>query len=242
MGHSGLRIALLDTSDSPFTERNFRRELDADLVEYDVAGGELPAHHDFDAAVVTGSEASVYGDEPWIDGLLSWLETAHERSMPLLGVCFGHQAVAAALGGEVADMGADTFELGYREVAHDGGVLFEGIDERFTVFVTHGDEVVTLPPGAEPLAENDRSLHAFRKDEAWGMQFHPEYDLETAREVASGKDDELPADEFEAALDTITAEGFDAACEAKQLFENFTDFVAARRPVETADGTGAAGD
>ena len=217
------RIALLNASQAPSTPRNFRRELDADLVEFDVHR-ELPDTFAFDAAVVTGSRASVYWDEPWIDSLAEWVGEAHERELPILGICFGHQLLAETLGGTVEDMGE--YEIGYREVDGDGP-LFEG---SVTVFTTHSDTVTELPPDAERTADNDYGIHGFRAGNAFGVQFHPEYDMETAESVTRGKD--LSDERIRAVLDGITEANYAKACEAKSLFENFTEHVrtAADRP------------
>lgn len=218
------RIALLNAAHDPTeTTRNFRRELDADLVEFHAAEGELPDSHGFDGCVVTGSRSSVYWDEAWIPPLLDYVQTTHERSVPVLGVCFGHQVLAAALGGRVDDMGE--YEIGYRDVEQTADdPLFDGIDDTFTVFTTHSDAVVELPEGTQLLAENDYGIHAFRADHSVGVQFHPEYDRQTAERVTKKKDDLDPEREAEV-LAGIDAETYAAACEAKQLFENFTQQV-----------------
>ena len=227
-----LRFALLDASHNDgMTRRNFRREMDADLVEFDVSDGELPETFDFDAVVVTGSRASAYDEKPWIVALVEWVREATEHGIPMLGVCFGHQVLAEALGGRVERMG--DYEIGYREVTHGDDPLFEGVDETFTVFTTHQDRVAELPPGATPLAENEYGIHAFRKDDYWGVQFHPEYDTESAERITRGKD--LPRERIERVLDGINAENYDAACEVKQLFENFTTHVRGTRSAATAE-------
>ena len=229
---SGLRVAFVNAAhNGEGTLKNFRREVDADLSEFDVTAGELPPDYRYDAVVVTGSRASVYWDEEWIAALKSWVEGAAERDLPLLGVCYGHQLVADVLGGEVGPM--DEYEIGYREIEHDGGRLFEGVDETFTAFTTHSDEVVTPPPGASVLAENDRSIHAFRKGSAFGVQFHPEYDPETAASVTRGKD-ELSEERIESVLAGITEENDRAAQEARTVFENFRAFVAERAAPDAA--------
>jgi GMP synthase (glutamine-hydrolysing) len=210
------RIALLNASQAPSTPRNFRRELDADLVEFDVRQ-DVPDTFAFDAAVVTGSRASVYWDEPWISSLKEWVGAATERGLPILGICFGHQLLAEALGGTVENMGE--YEIGYREVAGDGLLL----DDTVTVFTTHSDAVTDLPPGAEQTAENDYGIHGFRVNNAFGVQFHPEYDMATARSVTRGKD--LPDERIQRVLDGISEENYAKACEAKVLFENFTKQV-----------------
>lgn len=227
-----LRLALLNAShNDENTRRNFRRELDADLVEFDATEGDLPADFDFDGAVVTGSRSSVYWEEPWIEPLEEWVDGAIEAGMPVLGVCFGHQLLADVLDGEVVDMGE--YELGYREIEQVGeSPLLADVGERFTAFTTHSDTVATLPPGAEPIATNEYGNHGFRKGHVFGVQFHPEYDPETARAITKGKD--LPDERIDRVLAGITPESYDAACGAKRLFENFCAYVREVRDVESA--------
>jgi len=224
------RLALLNASHGAYTARNFRRELDADLVEFDADEGDLPGGFDFDGFVVTGSRASVYWEEAWIEALLDWTRGAIEHGLPCLGVCFGHQVVAAALGGRVEGMGE--YEIGYREVRRVGDSrLLAGIDDAFTVFTSHQDAVTELPPGAEPIAENEYGNHGFRVAEGDGpgpgavftVQFHPEYDVSTAETVAGQKD--LPGEKERRVFDGINEDNYEASCEAKALFSNFSEHV-----------------
>jgi GMP synthase (glutamine-hydrolysing) len=147
--------------------------------------------------------------------------------------------LADALGGTVEDMGE--YEIGYREIERvfddeDGDVdpLLAGVPSSFTAFTTHSDSVVELPPGATEIARNDYGNHGFRVGDAFGVQFHPEYDREMARSVTAGKD-ELSDDRKQAVYDGITAANYAAACETKALFENFTAYVRAH----AADGVAA---
>jgi GMP synthase (glutamine-hydrolysing) len=217
------RLALLNASyDEANTSRNFRRELAADLAEFDVTNGELPAGFDYEGVVVTGSKASVYWDEPWIEALLDWVGTAVERELPHLGVCYGHQVLAEALGGTVEAM--DEYEIGYHEVHRVGeSTVLGDLPEQFVVFTTHQDAVTELPPGARPTAENAYSNHGFERDHVFTVQFHPEYDKRTAELVTRGKD--LEQGKLDAALDSITDANYAAACEAKRLFDAFTRYV-----------------
>lgn len=217
------RLALLNAARDPEQpRRNFRRELAADLVEFHVGGGEIPGDPAVDGVVVSGSQASVYWDEPWIGETVDWVRDAIEDGLPTLGVCFGHQLVATALGGEVVGMGE--YELGYREIAHDGDPLFAGLEDPFLAFTTHSDTVTTLPSGASVVAENDFGVQAFRTDRAVGVQFHPEYDRPTAERVTKRKD--LPQERIDAVLAGITDKSVARAAPAAVVFENFlAEFV-----------------
>lgn len=221
---TGPRIALLDAShEHPATRRNFRRELAANLDEYDVTGGEVPRSIEYDGIVVTGSSSSVYWDEPWIDDTAAYVDEALAAGVPTLGVCWGHQLLAEVLGGEVT--ARDRYEIGYREIRHPAtSPLLAGIDRRFLAFTTHSDEVSMLPPGAEVIAENDASIQGFSIGSAYGVQFHPEYDRETAREVTEAKDD-LEEERKRAVLAGITAANERKAAQAKQVFDNFVGLL-----------------
>ena len=230
------RIALLNGAYEPgHNRRNFRRELDADLVEYHLPEGDVPATFDVDGAVVTGSRASVDWDRDWIEPTKEWAAEAIDLSIPFLGVCYGHQLLADVLGGTVEPM--DDYEIGYRTVERTGDSrLLDGVDDEFTVFTTHSDRVTDLPPGAEPIARNDYGIHGFQKNHVFAVQFHPEYDVETAEHVTKGKEGQISDERIEEVLDGITPETFEAACEAKQLFENFVGYVREQADaVETTD-------
>jgi len=221
------RLALLNTSYEGYhTRRNFRRELDADLVEYRATEGDVPREFAFDGFVVTGSAASVYWDERWIDDCRAWAAEALDRGLPALGICFGHQFLADVLGGRVEEMGE--YELGYRTVRRSGpSRLLEGLDEEFVVFETHSDRVAELPPGATLIAENDYGVQGFETELVSAVQFHPEYDTETARDVTRGKET-VSEERKRAVLEGIDEATYREACEAKALFDSFTEFVTER--------------
>lgn len=229
------RVALLNASfNEADTRRNFRRELAADLVEYDVKNDDLPAHYEFDGFVVTGSAAGVYEDDAWIDALLDWTAAAIDASVPALGICYGHQVLAAALGGTVEPMGE--YELGYRDVTRVGeSRLLNGVPETYTVFVSHQDTVTELPPDVRVTAENEYGVHGFERPGVYAVQSHPEYDRATARTTAEGKRDALGDERVERVLSEITEANYRAACETKQLFDNFIQIVEDTTVTTTAD-------
>lgn len=229
------RLALLiATEASDAALENFGRDIPADLVAYDARARDLPDQDDVDGAVITGSRASSYWDEPWIDDLRAWLRDADQDDIPLLGVCFGHQILAEALGGTVSDMGE--YELGYHEIERrEESPLFEGLDDTFTAFATHHDVVKDLPPGAALTAENEYGVHGYQLGHAFGVQFHPEFDRETAVDLIGDKD--LPTETIEAAHATVTDENVAAAKQVNVVFENFFSYVdnVTPEPMRTSD-------
>jgi GMP synthase (glutamine-hydrolysing) len=215
------------------TRRNFRRELDADIVEFHTPSGEIPEDFGYDGFVVTGSAASVYWEREWIDRLKSWVSEAIDAGVPALGVCYGHQLLADVMGGTVEDMGE--YEIGYRTVEHDGeNDLLAGVNEEMTVFTSHSDRVAEKPPGATVFAENDYGIHGFRKGDVFGVQFHPEYDIQTAETVAKSKEGDLSQERLDTVLRGVNEENYREAYEAKRLFDNFLAYTERRQPTRVA--------
>ncbi|AWB26891.1 type 1 glutamine amidotransferase [Halococcoides cellulosivorans] len=219
------RLALLNAAhEQPDTRQNFERELDADLDVFHCPSGEFPDGFQYDGVVITGSSASVYWDEEWIGATKVWVGDAIRAGLPALGVCFGHQLVADVMGGSVKGMGE--YELGYQTVNQDGSNrLLDEVDETMTVFMSHSDHVTDAPPGATVFARNEYGIQGFRNGHAFGVQFHPEYDMETAETITRGKSDQLTAERIERVLDEITVENYAEAREVTTLFDNFVAFV-----------------
>jgi len=224
------RVALLVASENvDDANRNFRRELPAVVSEFDVVAGEFPASYGtYDAVVVSGSPYAVYDDRPWIPKLEAWARGAVDRQIPTLGVCFGHQLLARALGGDVEPM--DRYEVGFHEIHRTGeSRLLDGLDEWFTAFTAHRDEVTRLPDGAVRLAENNfTDVHAFRDGPAFGVQFHPEFDLHTAKRVLEMRD--VREDRIEEVLGHLHKDRYREASRVKRVFRNFLDRVEASHP------------
>lgn len=145
------------------------------------AGDPLPPPDHCAGVVVLGSHAMVTDGLPWSLRLERWIPTVVAHGVPVLGICYGHQLLASALGGRV-DYHAGGIEIGtvtvHRKPAGDGDALFRGLPERFLAHAAHSQTVIALPDGAVHLAGNAfEPHHGFRIGErAWGVQFHPEYD------------------------------------------------------------------
>jgi GMP synthase (glutamine-hydrolysing) len=159
-------------------------------------GATLPEPSEPAGVVVTGSSALVSGREPWSERAAAWLREAVVADTPLLGICYGHQLLAHALGGRVGrnprgrEIGTVAVEL--REAARKDPLL-GGLPARLTVQATHVESVLDLPPGARLLASSAIDPHqAFACGErAWGVQFHPEFDAEVVRAYLEVRREEL---------------------------------------------------
>src|SRR6266508_6166334 len=161
-------------------ERAFLNLLgDERFVVVDARNAELP-EPDCAGVIITGSPASTYDGDAWIARSEDFLRRAADRSVPLYGVCFGHQLLAQTFGGKVEkcrhgwELGTVTVTLTSEGRADP---LFSAVPASFSAQQSHGDVVVELPPGAVVLAQNDHCAdQAFRLgDHIWGTQFHPEF-------------------------------------------------------------------
>jgi len=165
--------------------------------------GPLPAFDGADHIVVLGAIASVNDPEPWIAEELDWLRAADQAGVPVLGICFGAQALCAALGGRVEAM--QRKEIGWVRVdSLDHGIIPAGPWLEF-----HGDRCL-LPAGVEVLARNEVAVQAFRIGRHLAVQFHPEVDSPQLKRWLDGGGTQemerqgLDADQFLA--DTIREE------------------------------------
>lgn len=185
----------------------FRRLLpDLEWVVYDVVNNVFPgAIDECDAYICSGSVHSVYEDIPWILRLKSLVRQLYDHQKLFIGVCFGHQMMAEALGGKVgkADggwcVGVHTFEVIERE---DWMVPFQ---PKFNMLMSCQDQVLTLPPESTVLARTaDCPVGLFRVGERMlGMQAHPEFTKAYARALMEGRRERIGADRVEAGLGTL---------------------------------------
>jgi GMP synthase (glutamine-hydrolysing) len=134
----------------------------------------------------------------WSERTAAWIPTVMDANKPLLGICYGHQLIAYALGGEVGPnpRGREfgTVEIVLREAAR-ADRLFAGLPSKILAHASHAQSVLRLPPGATWLASSDRDPHhAFAVGRStWGVQFHPEFGEGAAKAYVDKCTDELRA-------------------------------------------------
>jgi GMP synthase (glutamine-hydrolysing) len=164
--------------------RGLGKEAEPHIAVVPVAdGAPLPAPEHLAGAIITGSHAMVTDRPAWSEALAHWLRQAVPAGLPVLGICYGHQLLAHALGGEVADLAPEpevgTICVALTEASRDDP-LFHDLPPRFPAHASHVQSARRLPDNAVHLARSQREPHhAFRVGpRAWGVQFHPEFDTE----------------------------------------------------------------
>jgi len=182
-------------------------------VRFDVQAGRLPDDPtEFQGAIVTGSAAGVYDDLPWIAPLLDWLRNARGKTR-LVGICFGHQALAQAFGGHVekSDRGWGVGLHRYDVGAHEPWMYPRAA--AISIPVSHQDQVVRVSPDARVIARCDFTPYAglaWDDPEPGGphgavsFQCHPEFQPEYAAAlVEARRGHRIPHDIADAALATL---------------------------------------
>ena len=203
-------------------------ERDAAVVTNVEGGDALPPRQGFAGAafagvIVTGSAAMVTDRHDWSERSAEWLREAAHAGLPLFGICYGHQLLAHALGGEVGvnpagrEMGTIDLEL-HPHAKHDP--LFAGLPAQFPAQATHLQTVLRAPEGATVLAKSAQDhCHAFRwQDHVWGVQFHPEFSVTHMHGYVRARHDALAS---EARCSKQLARNISAAPHARKVLRRF---------------------
>ena len=176
------------------------------FVGYDVAQGQFPQSPDAcDAYVITGSANGVYDADPWIAELIQFIQASYAAGKRLVGICFGHQILAHALGGH-AEKSEKGWGLGLKtfDVVQSKPWMEEGL-ARCALYFAHQDQVMTLPPQAERLGGNGFCPNAFFVigEQVLGIQGHPEFTKPMMVDLLAPMVDELPAVVHETAVSSL---------------------------------------
>lgn len=174
-----------------------------EIETFDVVNGGLPKPSAHGAYLVTGSPAGVYDPLPWIAPLMDFIRDAGEAKM--IGVCFGHQVMAEALGGEVIKSpkgwgaGLHRYEVVHPEFWTSG-------KRQVAIPASHQDQVVRQPPNTDVVARSDFTPFAalaWKDRPAISFQFHPEFSVGYAKALIEKRFDRV--NEPQAALASLDA-------------------------------------
>ena len=170
---------------------------DSDLLQVDVFRQQpLPATENLAAVVITGSHAMVSAGEDWSERTAGWLKQVVQKGIPVLGVCYGHQLLAHALGGRVGlnPAGCQIGTVSIRLINSSAkDPLLGHLPEMFSAQTSHSEVVLEPPPGAERLAISplDDNFVIRFTESAWGIQFHPEFSAPVMSEYIRCRADKL---------------------------------------------------
>lgn len=160
---------------------------------FDAVHGPLPDEEAYDGVMITGSPAGVYDDLPWIADLLDWIRAAKGRTR-LVGICFGHQAMAQALGGHV-EKSERGWGVGLHTYVVAGGERWMGpAAATVAIPVSHQDQVVVQPPEARVTIRSAFTPYAGLAygDDAVSFQCHPEFRPAYAGALLGGRRGRIP--------------------------------------------------
>lgn len=178
---------------------------DFELTTVAVIDGELPSHaDDFDGYLVTGSAAGVYDDFDWIEPLMGFIRAAHAADKPLVGVCFGHQVIAQALGGHTEKWHGG-WGLGVFDVSLADRPSWMPEDESTRLIHIHQDQVVDLPGDATRIGSTSFCSNAMYHigDNVFCMQGHPEFTPDYTAALMEARRDSMGPDLVDQAIATL---------------------------------------
>jgi GMP synthase-like glutamine amidotransferase len=203
------QLAILTTweGDVPFTARHpddgekVRAGLAPWLPDWDfrvwrVSQGDWPADDAPapDAWLITGSPASVNDDSPWIHRLMALLARLHAQRQPMVGLCFGHQALAKALGGQVG-LSAGGWRMGTAPLPlHTPQPWMQPPRPALSLYAAHCEQVLALPPGAQAVGGDDFCPVGAMAigGHVFSTQYHPEFSAAFMADALDSMQGKLP--------------------------------------------------
>lgn len=132
----------------------------------------LSVYESYAGIILSGGPSSVYEK-----GAPLLPEGFFKTSVPILGICYGHQLLMKALGGEVVSSNSKEYGPAILEIQNPNSLLSKSLSPKTKVWMSHGDEVVRMPDGFQIVASSDNCRYAFVSNESkkqFGIQFHPE--------------------------------------------------------------------
>ncbi len=220
MSDPRLRIGVLETGrppaelaahgDYPSMVANWLSPFNASFASYAVLDSELPdSPRDADLWVITGSRFAVYEDHPWIAPAEQFIRDCRDAGVRMIGICFGHQLIAQALGGKV-EKSPKGWGVGIHEYRPgDWPAQLAPVPEALRMQAYHQDQIVALPPGARRIAGSAFCENAvlWYPGFAFTVQGHPEFAKPFAHDLLEARRGSvLPDDLVDRALETLSGD------------------------------------
>lgn len=197
---------------------NDDQKVDLTFQNYAVNAGIYPADIDeVNAYIITGSKSSVYDDVPWIIELAEFVRRLHSHKKKTVGICFGHQMVAQALGGETS-LSSAGWSLGVKTTTPKGSNLLG--TEPFNIIYSHKDQITKPVEGAVVLASTDTCPIAATSlgEHILTFQGHPEFYENYTSELYEFRRENYPPEIYQKAMDSFQ-DNVDQSLVAKMLID-----------------------
>lgn len=138
----------------------------------------FPKSENISGVIISGAHENLTDNLSWMSIMEKWIKKIHLQNIPMMGVCFGHQIIGKALGGNVAfNPNGDEYGLLPIQMHTKTAVFNIELPDLFYAYATHSQSIVELPKGAKSLAKSELEpshiVHFGNK--TWGFQFHPEF-------------------------------------------------------------------
>ena len=164
----------------------------------------LPDPSKLEAVLITGAAAGVYDGLDWIAPLEDFVRTAYANKTPMVGICFGHQLIAQALGGTVrkSEKGWGIGRHVYQVLPENGVVDGEAV----AIAASHQDQVIEPPNDALTILSSEFTRMpacSMRNGATLTVQPHPEFDVEFAQVCCELRDGKAPDDVVATAKDSL---------------------------------------
>ncbi|MEW6056837.1 MAG: type 1 glutamine amidotransferase [Bdellovibrionota bacterium] len=180
-----MKILIVDNNiDLPWTHcADLRRYMSGRVVIRRGPERDLPpTPMDFTHIILSGSRTSILDSSVWVQELMQFVRTAADANVPLLGVCYGHQIIARAFGGDQMVRKSPMPEFGWVEIEQTSeNPLLKDLPKKFHSFQSHEEEVQKVPDGFIPTASSARcpiQAYYIQGKPVFGVQFHPERNTE----------------------------------------------------------------
>ncbi|GHA32491.1 glutamine amidotransferase [Devosia pacifica] len=162
----------------------------------------LPDPETLEGVAITGSPAGVHDDLRWIEPLRAFIQKAHAAGVPMVGICFGHQIMADALGGQVA-RAPGGWGIGRHDYTRTStSSVLDPLPKLVQVACSHQDQVVEAPPEAQTILASPFTPHAglvYNNGRAMSLQPHPEFSDDYALALVDLRKEQVPAATLDAA-------------------------------------------
>ncbi len=182
----------------------FLKDMGFNFKVYDIRCQQLPdSIDDCDGYLVTGSRHGIYDDLPWIEPLLGFIRQLYDAKKPVVGICFGHQAVAQALGGRV-EKSPNGWGTSLQQWAiTQPAPWMHNASENLRLLSMFQDQVLTLPPKAQRIAGNTHCKNGafFIENHVFCIQGHPEFEGAFMKILMPYRQNDISQEAMKIALD-----------------------------------------